>query len=433
MFRPELLIQLPEEPGTGGETKGHDGGMGSVGGMGDMSFPSSPVTPVSPLSAQAQQLQEETKLLSPRNGSQPEMSRCGKVLYQSSMNPSLPFLWKRGEKLGQGTFGEVYMGLNQVTGELFGVKQVPIAPGVMMGDEGGGHQDDAVAALQREISIMRELDHAHIVRYLGTETGTLESRDHDEGRSEREGPRGVRAPHVFIFLEYVPGGSLRGMLKQFGKFAESVIRRYTRQILLGVDYLHARGFIHRDIKGANVLVTEAGIAKLADFGCSKQLQGVNTASLDESLKTIRGSIPWMAPEVIRQAGAGPKADIWSVGATVIEMATANHPWPDLPDNLAALFHVATAKKPPEFPKDISPELRELLNACFQLDPDLRPPAQRLLRVPFLDQVRCSCGCEGGGEVGRHGGHGGHSGHGGKGKAQGAAGAMGKQLRQSADF
>jgi len=96
-------------------------------------------------------------------------------------------------------------------------------------------------------------------------------------------------------------------------------RRFLCHILQGVGYLHDRNIVHRDIKGANVLVTDGGVAKLADFGCSKQLADVCTASLEESLMAIRGSVPWMAPEVIKQSGSGRSADIWSVGATAIEM------------------------------------------------------------------------------------------------------------------
>jgi mitogen-activated protein kinase kinase kinase len=101
-----------------------------------------------------------------------------------------------------------------------------------------------------------------------------------------------------------------------------LFRRFSQHILAGVDYLHSKGIIHRDIKGANILVSGTGVAKLADFGCSKQLAGMCTASIEESMRAIRGSVPWMAPEVIKQSGHGRSSDIWSVGATGIEMGTA---------------------------------------------------------------------------------------------------------------
>jgi mitogen-activated protein kinase kinase kinase len=101
----------------------------------------------------------------------------------------------------------------------------------------------------------------------------------------------------------------------------NLFRRFSQHILAGVDYLHSKGIIHRDIKGANILVSGTGVAKLADFGCSKQLAGMCTASIEESMRAIRGSVPWMAPEVIKQSGHGRSSDIWSVGATGIEMGT----------------------------------------------------------------------------------------------------------------
>lgn len=125
--------------------------------------------------------------------------------------------------------------------------------------------------------------------------------------------------YLYIILEYVTGGSVASMLKQFGPFSENLIRRFSYQILSGVSYLHSKGIIHRDIKGANILVTDTGVAKLADFGCSKRLPGLCSVSLEESMLAIRGSIPWMAPEVIKQSGYGRSSDIWSFGATVIEM------------------------------------------------------------------------------------------------------------------
>lgn len=99
-----------------------------------------------------------------------------------------------------------------------------------------------------------------------------------------------------VFLEYVPGGSIRSMLRRFGCFDEGLTRLYTRQILLGLEYLHQRKIIHRDIKGANILVDRDGVVKLADFGASVAFQ---EAHLSQGFKSICGSVFWMAPEVTK--------------------------------------------------------------------------------------------------------------------------------------
>ena len=291
-----------------------------------------------------------------------------------STEPS-PLAWKKGEQIGRGTYGHVHMALNQTTGELFCVKSIRVAM--------GGLEDisSRISALEKEISVMKRLEHPHIVRYLGTERAR-----EDHGREDGAGVLSNLPNQVYIFLEYIPGGSLSRMLKQFGGFSTEIIRRYTKQILHGLVYLHNAGIIHRDVKGANVLVTETGVAKLADFGCSKQLQGAATGSMDESLRSIRGSVPWMAPEVIKQSGAGRSADIWSLGCTVIEMATAKRPWPDLADNFSALFHVATAKCGPPYPEVADPDLVDFLDRCFCLAPEERASADELLRHPLVAEV-----------------------------------------------
>ena len=135
-----------------------------------------------------------------------------------------------------------------------------------------------------------------------------------------------------------------------------------------------------------MLVSETGVAKLADFGCSKQLVGMCTASLEESLRAIRGSVPWMAPEVITQSGHGRSSDIWSVGATVIEMATGRPPWPEFSNNLAALFHVATSKTPPPAPPHLSPLCAQFLGRCLVIDPKARASAADLINGDLFLQA-----------------------------------------------
>ncbi|CAI5967606.1 unnamed protein product [Closterium sp. NIES-65] len=275
--------------------------------------------------------------------------------------------------------GQVFLGLNERTGELMAVKQMKINAG----DERAMH----IAALEREIVLYRRMRHRHIVGYIDME------KDPSDGS-------------IYIFLEFVSGGSIHSMLEKFGKFSESLVRVYTRQLLLGLEYLHRCKIIHRDIKGGNVLVDRDGVIKLADFGASK-VRG----RWARGASRIRGSVFWMAPEVITGAGYGRKADIWSLGCTVIEMLTGRcvivcHPQPvclcaTLILSLCTAWHMhaclcsspAPVQPPmaghgqhvvghiphsqdhhgPAHPEESSEEGRDFLAACFQLDPALRPP------------------------------------------------------------
>ncbi|XWS58204.1 hypothetical protein CRYUN_Cryun08bG0014500 [Craigia yunnanensis] len=272
-----------------------------------------------------------------------------------SPSPPPPIRWRKGELIGSGAFGRVYMGMNLDSGELLAVKEVLIAANSASEEKAQAH----VRELEEEVKLLKNLSHPNIVRYLGT----------------------VREEETLnILLEFVPGGSISSLLGKFGPFPEAVIRTYTKQLLLGLEYLHNNGIMHRDIKGANILVDNKGSIKLADFGASKQVVELATVS---GAKSMKGTPYWMAPEVILQTGHSFSADIWSVGCTVIEMATGKPPWSQQYQEVAALFYVGTTKSHPPIPEHLSTEAKDFLLTCLQKEPELRPAASELLKHPFV--------------------------------------------------
>ncbi|KAK9288473.1 hypothetical protein L1049_016930 [Liquidambar formosana] len=266
-----------------------------------------------------------------------------------------PIRWRKGELIGCGAFGRVYMGMNLDSGELLAVKQVSIAANSASKEKTQAH----IRELEEEVKLLKNLSHPNIVRYLGT------ARE-DESLN--------------ILLEFVPGGSISSLLGKFGSFPEAVIRMYTKQLLLGLEYLHRNGIMHRDIKGANILVDNKGCIKLADFGASKKVVELATMT---GAKSMKGTPYWMAPEVILQTGHSFSADIWSVGCTVIEMATGKPPWSQQYQEVAALFHIGTTKSHPPIPEHLSVEAKDFLLKCLQKEPNLRSSASDLLQHPFV--------------------------------------------------
>ncbi|XP_011036786.1 PREDICTED: mitogen-activated protein kinase kinase kinase 2-like isoform X1 [Populus euphratica] len=275
----------------------------------------------------------------------------------SSSSPPMPppIRYRKGELIGCGAFGHVYMGMNFDSGELLAIKQVSIAANGATREKAQAH----IRELEEEVRLLQNLSHPNIVRYLGVV-------------QEEE--------TINILLEFVPGGSISSLLGKFGPFPEPVIRTYTKQLLLGLEYLHNNGIMHRDIKGANILVDNKGCIKLADFGASKQVVELATVS---GAKSMKGTPYWMAPEVILQTGHSFSADIWSVGCTVIEMATGKPPWSQQYQEVAALFYIGSTKSHPEIPNHLIPEAKDFLLKCLHKEPDMRPEASKLLQHPFV--------------------------------------------------
>lgn len=271
--------------------------------------------------------------------------------------------WMKGALIGQGSFGCVYLALHAVTGELLAVKQVE-APAPGANSQSDSRKKSMIEALKREISLLRDLRHPNIVQYLGCSSS---------------------AEYLNIFLEYVPGGSVQTMLNSYGALPEPLVRSFVRQILTGLSYLHNRDIIHRDIKGANILVDNKGTIKISDFGISKKLEATNIlngANNNKHRPSLQGSVFWMAPEVVKQTSYTRKADIWSLGCLVVEMFTGSHPFPDC-SQLQAIFKIGGGKATPTIPEHASEDAKAFLNQTFEIDHDQRPSADELVLSPFL--------------------------------------------------
>ncbi|CAD6260827.1 unnamed protein product [Miscanthus lutarioriparius] len=289
----------------------------------------------------------------------PTHSPCSPLPSSPSSCPPLPASpttcsqsqsqWKKGKLLGSGTFGQVYLGFNSENGQFCAIKEVQ----VIMDDP---HSKERLKQLNQEIDMLRQLSHPNIVQYHGSELS-------DEALS--------------IYLEYVSGGSIHKLLGEYGPFKEPVIRNYTGQILAGLAYLHGRNTVHRDIKGANILVGPNGEVKLADFGMAKHISSF------AEIRSFKGSPYWMAPEVIMNSkGYGLSVDIWSLGCTIIEMATARPPWHQY-EGVAAIFKIANSKDIPEIPDSFSEEGKSFLQLCLKRNPASRPSAVQLMDHPFV--------------------------------------------------
>ncbi|KAJ6690972.1 hypothetical protein OIU74_015613 [Salix koriyanagi] len=253
--------------------------------------------------------------------------------YSDVNSPALKLLLseKRGDLIAKGSFASVYRGDSNEDGIFFAAKGVSLA------------EPNHLPHLENEIAILKLLDdHENIIQYYGT---------------EKDGEM------LYIFLELASHGTLEQAYKK-RRFTESQVSDYTRQILQGLTYLHSCKVVHGDLKCANILLTESGRIKIADFGLSKRREDHSQVADP------------------KRGGYGFPSDIGSLGCTVLEMSTRKYPQCNAKKVLISEELAIRSGRGIIVPRNLPRNLRDFINQCLQPDPNQRPTAAELLAHPF---------------------------------------------------
>ncbi|KAL0969416.1 hypothetical protein UPYG_G00227140 [Umbra pygmaea] len=257
------------------------------------------------------------------------------------------------QRVGSGTYGDVYKARNIQTGDLAAVKIIKLEPG------------DDFSIIQQEIFMVKECMHHNIVAYFGSY---------------------LCREKLWICMEYCGGGSLQDIYHDTGPLSEPQIAYVCRETIQGLGYLHSKGKMHRDIKGANILLTDHGDVKLADFGVAAKI----TATIAKR-KSFIGTPYWMAPEVAaveKNGGYNQLCDIWAVGITAIELAELQPPMFDLHPMRALFLMSKNSFQPPKL-KDKTKwttSFHNFVKVTLTKNPKKRPTAEKLLSHVFVGQM-----------------------------------------------
>ena len=253
------------------------------------------------------------------------------------------------EQLGKGSFGSVYKARHRPSGTIVAVKVIPLT----------GEDEEGLEDMRREIALLQECVHPNVVRYFGSFMGD---------------------DYLWIVMEHCGGGSVRDVLDATkSPLTEPQIAYVCGEALKGLVYLHSVYKLHRDIKCSNILLTDDGFVKLADFGVAARL--TRTMSKRD---TFTGTPHWMAPEVIQESRYDGKVDVWALGVSAMEMAEVNPPRHDV-HPMRVIFMITAEPSPAlrENEGGWSDAFRDFTRRCLLKDARRRPDAAELLPHGFL--------------------------------------------------
>ena len=261
--------------------------------------------------------------------------------------------------IGNGGFGKVFKAIHNTSKEVYAIKIIDYTKG---NNNDKSNISFNYKSIQQETSLMRLVNKSdYILKYYGSyfsrETNT-----------------------IWLILEYCAAGSAVDLMLSMGRtLSEVEVSTIMEMVLKGLIYIHKLNLIHRDIKGANIMLSEDGYAKLGDFGIGIQMTD------DEYRTSKKGSPHWMSPQVILNKNYDTKTDIWSLGITCLELVEGEPPFADLnPDEVMEKI----ANNPPKAediidPKEHTDEFIDFVNLCLEINPKKRPTADVLIKHPFI--------------------------------------------------
>ncbi|POG78396.1 serine/threonine-protein kinase [Rhizophagus irregularis DAOM 181602=DAOM 197198] len=254
--------------------------------------------------------------------------------------------FKVGHEIGKGKYGRVHLATNKSSGYIVALK-------ILLKQE--LKHDKLLRQLEREVEIQGNLNHPNILKLYGY--------FQDEKR-------------VVMILEWASLGTLYAQLKRQMRFVEKQASRYIAQIAKSLKYVHERHIVHRDLKPENLLIDKQGVLKLADFGWATYVQDFTNSSL----KTICGTLDYLAPEMVKRQSYNEKVDVWALGIICYELLVGVPPFESIGFPLTIQRIVLDEVMIPDY---VSKEARDIIIMLLQKDPINRPSMEQVLNHPWI--------------------------------------------------